>query len=73
MTLRNYIVTLKKYQKEHDPKNKRVGECITSLTCTDNTGHHHSTLIQASDIQEVKRIVKSLYDLHITRIEEVNK
>lgn len=70
--IRKYIVTVKVYNKTHDPKNKRIGACITSIVCTDFTGHHHSLLVKAQNIVKAQNYIIEVYgDIHITRIEEV--
>jgi len=69
-----YIVTIKKYNKSHNPRDKKTGPCITSGICTDKTGHHHSVMVRASSIQEVQDKINNtdMYNYHITRIEEAN-
>ena len=70
-TKRQYIVTVKQYQDGHEPNNKRIGNCITSVVCTDFTGHHHSVLIQADTISEAQNKIVALFgEIHITRVEE---
>jgi len=64
-----YIVTIKvPNDKDHDPKNKQTGNCIVSSKCTDKTGAHHSYLVEAPSIDEIKG---KLVNKHITRIEKV--
>ena len=61
------IVTIKlPRNKEHDPHNKVTAPCVTSGTCTDATGEHHSILVtNQAHLERLKR------EFHITRIEEV--
>lgn len=50
------------------PKNSM----ILHMTCTDWTGKHHSTLIYARSLRQAKEVIETLYDHHITRIEELD-
>jgi hypothetical protein len=64
-----YIVTVKLDRNlNHDPRNKKTSSCPVSPTCTDATGEHHSFLIDAANVEEVRER-SQVY--HITRIEEV--
>jgi hypothetical protein len=66
-----FIVTVKfGFNIKHDPKNKVVGSCSWSETCTDSTGSHHSVLVDAPNIDAVKLMFQSY---HVTRIEGVDK
>ncbi len=66
-----FIVTVKKHNRSHDPKNKQKNKCIVSNDCTDSTGHHHSVLVEASDIWSAELKVYEKYVLHITKVERV--
>lgn len=60
-----YIVTIKlPRNKEHDPQNKKTGQCIFSAGCTDVTGEHHSTLVDDEGLASIKAST-----MHVTRIE----
>ena len=68
----SYIVTVKRRNPNHDPRNKQTGICLVSDICTDKTGHHHSLLVEANSIKRAEEIIKEKYNnIHITRIEEV--
>lgn len=71
--MKTYVVTLKKYQKGHDPKNKITSKCFLAETCTDSTGHHHSLVIYAMNISDVEQVIIDNFGegMHITRIEEM--
>jgi hypothetical protein len=68
-----YIVTTKlpkNKNKNHDPRNKVVGECDTTcLMCTDSTGEHHSVLVYAPNLDVIREFFS--HD-HVTRIEQVD-
>ena len=71
-----YIVTIKEYQKGHNPRDKKSGKCITSEYCTDNTGHHHSIVVEVPEIHSsglIQDLVNEFYEkeIYITRIEEM--
>ena len=68
------IVTLRlPKQPDHDPKNKRTGECpISNYICTDVTGEHHSYLEEAPTLEGITSAAKVMADRHsgrVTRIE----
>lgn len=62
-----YIVTIKLPKNTmHDPKNKKTSHCVSNPVCTDSTGEHHSFLVNANSLKEIR----DYYDgVHITRIE----
>jgi hypothetical protein len=73
----SWLVTLKfKKNVEHDPRNKKTGECFVSKFCTDVTGSHHSAVVYGRDEKHVRELVHSvvkdvpLFE-HITRIEKI--
>jgi hypothetical protein len=71
--MKTYIVTVKFTARAgHDPRNKQTAACpaIPSSLCTDATGAHHSFLVDANDMDEVRVIVELSGYNHITRIEE---
>lgn len=68
-----FIVTIKlEAGVEHNPEHKQEGKCPCeeNLLCTDKTGKHHSFLLEADNIEQVKRKIPREYT-HITRIEKV--
>jgi len=69
--LKMFIVTIKLPRNpDHDPHNKKSGNCLVSNNCTDVTGEHHSYLDQ--DVSEERlRARASERFKHITRTEEV--
>lgn len=68
-----FIVTVKiNKNPNHDPNNKRYGECPVMHTfCTDMTGEHHSFLIDAKNITEANQVVGKMGFTHVTRIESI--
>jgi hypothetical protein len=65
----SYIVTVKLPKNpEHDPRNKKTGECDFSAECTDVTGEHHSFIAYGVSATQV---IGHLGGYHITRIEKV--
>jgi hypothetical protein len=66
--MRQFIVTMKKYQEGHNPRDKKTGVCQTSTMCTDSTGHHHSFLCEACCMECIKL---EYPEIHITRIEAI--
>jgi hypothetical protein len=72
--MKRWIVTVKtKQDKQHNPHDKKRGPCLFSDDCTDVTGAHHSFIVLAQTVKEVKDVVKRVYgDIHITRIELAN-
>jgi hypothetical protein len=71
--MKQYIVTIKKYQKGHNPHKKQTKKCLVSSYCTDSTGHHHSVLVEALTEEKVRQIIAQKYGYHITRIEVVDQ
>ena len=69
--VKSYIVTIKNpHDPKHNPRNKKTGICGFAEICTDVTGAHHSFIVFANSIDQVKAIVKKTYgNIHITRIE----
>lgn len=66
-----FIVTVKfGFNDKHNHRKKVVGPCPWSENCSDSTGSHHSTLVEAPDVQAVENMFQSY---HITRIENVDK
>lgn len=66
-----YLVTVKiPKDPDHDPHNKVTGECPVQpgKLCTDVTGQHHTTLQEATSLEEV---LAQFTGLHVTRVEEV--
>lgn len=65
-----FIVTLKLAKNvNHDPRNKVTTWCpVTGEMCTDQTGAHHSVLVEADTLREVHDAYKE-FGLHVTRIE----
>lgn len=62
-----YIVTVKLLERgraPHDPKNKITDTCVFSDECTDQTGAHHSVLLDGDDLAVMRASA-----LHITRVE----
>lgn len=68
-----YLVTLKlPSNPEHDPHNKKSGPCpLTGKACTDITGVHHTTIMNAETLGEAMRIAKDNMPYPVTRIEEM--
>ena len=72
--MQQYLVTIKLPRNpEHDPQRKQVGKCPldNNRTCNDVTGQHHTLLVLAAGIRQVR----SYYEdegYHITRIEKVH-
>ena len=60
---------------DHDPKNKKIGECVLSSYCTDVTGSHHSYVVKGYDIEHIRHQINKQFSpnwvgfKHITRIE----
>lgn len=72
-TVKTFVVTVKtKPHSEHNPRKKITGICPVFWTpCTDITGAHHSTLVQAETIEEAALVWIDAPNISITRIEEV--
>ena len=68
------IVTIKlKRNPNHNPKDKKKGECpITNNECTDITGEHHSYIEIGNSLKEIEMKAKNKHS-HITRIEVIEK
>lgn len=75
--IKQYFVVTIKYRQEgvkHNPRDKKLGRCIVSESCTDMTGNHHSILVNADDKEEAKSLtIKKYGEIHITRIESVRE
>jgi hypothetical protein len=67
-----YIVTVKlKRNPAHNPQNKVIGPCpLSSNTCTDVTGEHHSELCFGDNPDDVRRNYVEA-GFHVTRIEQI--
>jgi hypothetical protein len=65
-----FIVTIKLNKKPNLIKEEGKCPCEDNLLCTDIIGAHHSILIEASCIDQARKIVSKNYS-HITRIEKV--
>lgn len=66
-----YIVTVRLEKSLfHDPRNKVTGRCpLGTDRCTDQTGEHHSFLVDSRlSLEEVREYLKATY--HVTRVEE---
>lgn len=70
--METYIVTIKlPKHPSHNPRSKVTGECPVSLyKCTDQTGEHHSVLVNADSISAVRHHF-AFKGVHVTRIEHV--
>lgn len=70
-----FIVTVKlgpdPERGAHNPARKVLGFCpaFPGKVCTDSTGAHHSTVVEAGNIDAVRERFTPHY--HVTRIEEV--
>jgi hypothetical protein len=65
-----YVVTVKLAGTPgHDPLNKVTGECpLGDETCTDQTGKHHTFLVQTElSVEDVITTYANQY--HVTRVE----
>lgn len=53
---------------DHDPSNKKTGECPVSATvsCTDITGEHHTIPTNEKGLEELRE-----QGFHITRVERL--
>jgi len=62
-----YIVTFK-YPRDanHNPADKKTASCPCSFVCTDSTGAHHSMIVQADSVEDIR---SAFNEAHITRIE----
>ena len=76
--LTSYILTIgkplstleEKIKRKHAPKNKILGKCSVSDTCTDTTGKHHCLLVHSTSLEGVYEIMNKRFNgVHITRIE----
>jgi len=68
-----YLVTIRLPKNPaHDPRNKVTGACpANNGLCTDVTGEHHTYMMMASTIDEVRTAAEKRLSpgAHITRIE----
>lgn len=66
-----YIVTVRLAKNPaHDPRNKVTATCpMGKKRCTDQTGEHHSFLVDSLvSLEEVREHFEATY--HVTRVEE---
>lgn len=68
----NWVVTVRRLTKDpnHDPKNKKTGECHWSKHCTDVTGEHHSFTMRGTE-EMVRDAVGAMNDWRLTRMERI--
>ncbi len=67
-----YLVTVKAPRNpDHDPRNKITGPCIGDATCTDQTGEHHTYLVEATDRDTAAEHGRQHYG-HVTRVEDTD-
>lgn len=68
-----YIVTIKLPKNpEHNPHDKKTGECAVSALCTDVTGEHHSLLVEATDDAVAAVVARRHGYQHVTRVEALS-
>lgn len=67
-----YVVTVKLPRNEaHDPRNKVTAPCpVSGRECTDQTGEHHSVLVEAQSATEARDRFTA-EGIHVTRVEMV--
>lgn len=72
MSLVTWIVTVRSLEKnpDHDPHNKKTGECHWSKHCTDVTGEHHSFTMHG-DESTIRDAVGAISGWRLTRLERV--
>lgn len=64
-----YAITFKlPRHAEHDPANKKTGQCAASPECTDVTGQHHTVVVETDRLQEVLERFE-----HVTRVERITR
>lgn len=62
------VVTVKlPPNRQHDPRNKKIGPCLTTGVCTDQTGAHHSFAVKGRITRE--EVQERFGFQHVTRIE----